>query len=130
MGFLFDHLFKDEYFDSDTSPQRVYALILRLRKSLPKELNINVNHKNLGTQLIFNSSIQLNVETKEGIVDPDKREASRMRDHFKKNWFTTTDMANWLNKSPSTAKRAIEIAKNHYKIESQGKGRATRYRFK
>ena len=130
LGFIFDHLYKDEFFDSETSPQRIYAIIRRVRESIPEKYKIDINHHNYGTQILFNKNIQLELSTKEGIVDSEKRDSVELRDHFKRNWFTTSDVAKLTHKSPTTAKRLIEQAKKNYKIEIQGKGRATRYRFK
>lgn len=130
LGYIFDHLFKDEHFDPDSSPQRVYALVRRLRESLPPENNIDVIHQNLGTHLVFNSPTSILIKSREGVVETEKRQAERLRSHFKKSWFTTSDVAKWLDQSSSSAKKAIDNAGQSYVIEKQGKGRATRYRFK
>lgn len=130
LGFVFNKLYPGEFFDPFHSADRVYAQVKSLRKSLASELGIEVEWHGGSVQLKYQKPIQLYLHKKVKMLTSSEIQVIDLRNHFKKNWFKSSDIKANFNLSGSSTNRLINQAKTIYKLETQGRGRATRYRFK
>lgn len=127
IGYLFTKLYPEESFDPNSSPDRIYRTVARLRKILPSELSILWNPT--GVQLKGQGSISIRIE-EETKTTPEKSEKLRiLRNQLKRKWFNSQDVAQAMSLSQRSALRLIKEARKSYKVEENGTGRSKRYRF-
>ena len=129
LGFVFESLYSEEHFDPFHSPDRVYTLIKRLRSTLPEHLAASVEWDRSGIQLQFTKPVFLTLRD-DAEYEPDEDMISKMRANFKKQWFNTAMASDFLNISASKALQLIQLSKKKYKMDSQGRGKSIRYRFR
>ena len=128
LGQIFDRVYNGEVFDPFHSPERVYGVIRNLRTQLQKR-KIDVDWHLSGSKLIFNKPLILDMPRNIILKGKDESRVVEMRAVFKRSWFTSKQVREYFDVSSSSAERFLKLARQKYKVEQAGQGRAKRYRF-
>jgi len=131
VGELFSQLFQDDHFNPTTSPERVFKAIGRLRNWL-KENNIPI--KILRTKgeyrLSGGGNCCLIISTEEKNLDRFDLQITELFKEFSYLPFTVADACKVLGLASRTTSRLIKKAMENNNIEKNGKGKATKYKFR
>lgn len=132
MGQLFSALFEGEFYDLETSPDRVFQIIRRLRAWLGKSTGtIQIQSKNEGyrIQIPEGSGIRLSRELSETEVqDKSKIHYLFLKENFADVTFTSLELGQKLNCSKRSANRILKELKAKGQVVSEGRGRFTRFK--
>lgn len=129
VGYVFDSLYSDTWFDPLHSSDRLYDAVKRLRGCLEQEKRGSVHWQSGGIQLIGQRPLKIIVRDQESFADPADRCLKAVRRTFRGSWFTRGQICRELQVSASTALRLIQKGFENYKMEKTGMGRSVRYRF-
>lgn len=129
LGYLFSRLYPDEYFDPHSSPTRVYRLVTRLRKRTIDNFGVDCVWNQEGIRLVSSRPVVIPVEQRQEIRTRQECQVAKMRKVFRQDWFTTKGVSEQLQISQRSAQELLKTAKKKYRVNQQGKGRSTRYRF-
>ena len=129
LGYIFDSIYDEDYFDPFHTPERIYALVRRLREKIGATGLFDIQWDTSGVQLKAISPVRVRLYRK---VKADRADdlLPDLRSHFGKKWFTSTEASNFLGTSKTSTARWISRAREIYKMELEGRGKSTRYRFK
>ncbi|NQZ02147.1 MAG: hypothetical protein HRT45_15925 [Bdellovibrionales bacterium] len=130
LGYVFESLYEESFFDPFHTPDRIYSTVKRLRALLPEESGIGVDWSQSGVTLKFDKPVALDLSLAQPKTDIQVNRATKVRQHFKQDWFTSKQVREFLNASEATTQRCLKEAQSQYKLERAGHGRSTRYRFK
>ena len=129
LGYIFDSIYDEDFFDPFHTPDRIYALVKRLRAEIGEKHGININWSSSGVNIEASQDVKLRLHNKDNLNLAEDTLTS-MRKNFGKKWFTSNDLASFLGSSKTTTSRWLNKAKETYKMEKEGRGKSTRYRFK
>lgn len=129
LGSLFSELFPDEVFNPDSSPDRIYQLIRRLRQwikknQLPIQLTESRGFYSIALQgkMAFRVPMDIQLASKEAFL------LSELSSHFVTKTFTAAKACELLGLSRTSFKRFINWAQDHNHVEKQGSGPKTHYK--
>lgn len=132
VGQLFSALFPNEYFDCDSSPDRVFQIVRRLRLSLKNESpGIDIQSINEGYSLLLGpgQGVQITktmvterVESKFEVFD------LFIKEHFATAEFSASDLSQRLGCSTRSANRILSKLSDRGDVSVAGRGKWTRYK--
>lgn len=132
IGQLFSTLFEGEFYDLETSPDRVFQLIRRLRGWLEeKDAGCAIHSGSRGYTVRFTKNRGVSLErslVEQGLQTKAKLHYLHLHERFGQNAFTSNDVGQSLGCSARTANRVLKELKAEGKVESTGKGRFTKFR--
>ena len=134
VGSLFHVLFADQYFDPETSRDRVQAIIYRSREWLQQNkitLSIQMRHANIGGQYYLESSpnFGLRVFCERGHAPPTNEEVmlSRIETTWSQNKFTASEACKKLGLSLGTVVSILNWGQERNLVQKIGQRRQTQY---
>lgn len=132
IGQLFSILFNGEFYDLETSPDRVFQLIKRLREWLEnRALGCEITWGRRGYALHFNPGRGLQFEKslfEQGLPKKTNIHYLFVRERFGTGEFSSSDLGGEMNCSVRTANRVLQELKSEGKVVSLGQGRQTRFK--
>ncbi len=132
LGSIHAKLFGDEFYNPDSSPDRIYQIISRLNKKLLKEFGYKIEKKNnlylidLNNIKDFNYSI--NKKQTHLLTNPKAILPSQLQFIFSNSNFTAKELSLKFNITQRTANRWILDLTNSNNVLKIGKGRNTKYK--
>lgn len=123
---IVDILYKGEYFDPFTTPNRVYQVVWRFKKEL---LNLKIPLQvidNEGYLLTSTSSFGLSVVEN---YEPQRTDLERLQNQFKNTYFSSQQAVDFLNKSKRSIQLVLTEAVRDNTLIREGKSRSIRYKF-
>jgi tetratricopeptide (TPR) repeat protein len=131
-GQLFSHIYEGEFYDVETSPDRIVQLVRRLRNWVEKEKwNCSINSSNIGYKLLIEDSrgLLLSRALKEEKIETKSNVHSLLlRKAFGDKSFSAKEVSEVMACSPRSANRALKELKGHGQVILFGKGRFTRFK--
>lgn len=132
IGQLFSTLFEGEFYDLETSPDRVFQLIKRLREWLEEAdtgCEIKSGPRGYVVQIDRNRGVTLDRDLLEnGLEKKTNLHFLFLHERFGGTFFTSGDVGASLSCSPRTANRVLKELRSEGRVESVGRGRFTRFR--
>lgn len=130
LGEVFSRLYEDEYFDSETSPDRVRSVAKRLsawfiEQKIP--LSIQTNRQSLS--LCALGPIDLVISNHDEEISRGSCRLDTLRNKIKSKWFSVAEATLTLGLSLRSTQRVLTLSIEQGDLKFQGKGRARRYRF-
>lgn len=122
---LFYQLHPEEFFHPESSPARIYDLVVRFRRKLkgtPIQLLENGGEYRLG----FSGPIAIHVRSK--MRAPAELNLEQIAENFGKDPFSAGEVARILNFPLRSAQRFLKEQTQSGKVEKNGAGKGTRYR--
>jgi len=132
VGQLFSHLFEGEYFDVDSSPDRVFQLIRRLRVWMKEEQwRATVEGEARGYRLVFQSGSGFQMDRRlpaEILRDKSTAHLAVLKREFGDRVFTASELCDALRVSRRSANRMLRELKEGERVECLGSGPSTRFK--
>jgi len=132
IGQLFSTLFEGEFYDLETSPDRLFQLIKRLRHWLDeKESGCAIQSGSRGYTVLFakNRGVKLERSLAErGLPTKANLHYLFLHERFGEKSFSSHEVGQSLGCSARTANRVLGELKAEGKVESTGKGRFIKFR--
>ncbi len=131
LGSLVSKLYPDEYFNPDSSPQKAWQIVDRLRtwfheQSLPLDIELNEET----CRLISRESCQIPVQEIQDLQNSDERKFMQAALHFKDHPFGAKELSELLKISKRSAQNFCQLGLQSKKIIQTSAGRSTRYKFR
>lgn len=132
IGALFQHIYKHEKFDPNTSPDRVLKLIKRLNLwFVAQSVSLRVRLKKSEFCLIAHDDHQIQILISKGKkLSKNGGQIHQLKRLFRDRTFSAQHVADKLNMSRGSARSLITQALKTGQIVKTGTGRATTYRLK
>ncbi|MCB0420834.1 MAG: hypothetical protein KDD61_07550 [Bdellovibrionales bacterium] len=123
LGSLFSELFPDEVFNPNSSPDRIYQLIRRLRVWIKKNrLPISLLESQGFYSIELKGNLALRVPEEIKLASKESVLMEKLVSHFGKKAFTAADASRLLNLSRTSLQRFLTWAQLRKCIEKQGSG--------
>lgn len=134
VGQVFSQLFPDEFYDVETSPDRVFQLVRRSRNWLGENRwHAEIAGDSNGYQLQFHKNVEFKIDEQlptETLKDKSKANLSLLEHEFGARFFTAGELCHLLKCSKRSANRVLKDLQEQSQIERIGKGPATQFRIK
>ncbi len=130
MGVVFNHLYRGEYFNPFTSPQRVRNSIFRFNEWAENqtcEFRIKISDGEF--QLVGPNQVSILTRQRERPVESWRAALSVFKNKNQSRSFTTADVGKALGITPRSALVILQKALKSRKIQKLGCGKSTRYIF-
>jgi tetratricopeptide (TPR) repeat protein len=134
VGSLFEKIFTGEYFDINSSPNRVHRLVARLRAWLKiHDVAVSVEFENGGFVGHLEQGIQLQIRPQNSEGDSNRQpgfelkwnKAEALMNEIKE--FSAEELADKLQQNHSSATRLLKWATENKRVYKKGSGRSSRY---
>lgn len=130
-GLLVSKLYPDEYFNPESSPQKAWQIVDRLRtwfkqSNLPLDIEIHED----SCQLIATESCQIPVHDIRELIASDDGQVIKMASHFQNRPFAAQDVSELFGISKRSAQNLCQKCLKSKKIVQTSAGRTTRYKFR
>lgn len=128
VGEAFSLLYEEEYFDPESSPNRIQNIVNRLSdwfKQYDVPLAIRSNHRMLKFAPL--SDIQLEVVVHQSDLNRTDLRIEKLEKAVKRGWFNISQATELLGVGQRTSQRLLKEISNRLKVV--GKGRNRRYQF-
>ncbi len=132
-GEIFYHLFPTEAFDPESSPNRIYNLLFRFRKSVDQaNLGMKVIDRANGFKLFLGDKTSIRIPLGFQSIDLHDREAylgKLLHRHFGQTLFQTKEAANLLDLTVARTQTFLNALVGTKDVQVLGRGRYTQYQF-
>lgn len=135
VGELFSRLYDNEYFNPDTSPDRVAKAVQQLRKwfatnQIPLEVTVNEGRYGLVATAPYALKVSQKTKSSAEITDANgERSLQKLKAEWPYKSFSMQIAADFLGVSASSLRRVFQSALDEKKLFKSGVGRSTLYRF-
>jgi len=131
VGSVFEKIFQGEYYDPNTSPNRVHRLMARLRAWLKsRDIPVQIDFENGGFVGHLQPGLQLRLSVGEAFHENRKDQLKWNRAEVLLSGssdFSAEDLAEKLAQNHSSATRLLKWAVANNKVIKKGAGRGSRY---
>ena len=132
VGQLFSALFENDFYDTETSPDRIFQIVRRLRAWLMQNhpgCEVVSSAKAYRLRFAASCGVKLSREIVEAAVkNKSNVHYLFLREHFHHATFSSVDLSARLRCSTRTANRVLKELKCQGKVLSEGRGRFTRFK--
>jgi len=132
LGSIHAALFGDEFYNPESSPDRIYQIISRLNKKLNSQFNYKIEKTNglyqISPENINNFLYSVNKNDVELISNPKDILASQVKTFFRDANFTAKELSSKFNITQRTANRWIAELSDKNSVVKIGQGRSTKYK--
>jgi len=130
-GSLVSQLYPNEYFNPESSPQKAWQIIDRLRdwfkeQNLPLDIQIHEET----CRLIALQPCQIPIQEIQDLNASEDRQLIKLKSHFKDRPFGAQEVSDHLGISKRSAQKLCQTALQSKKIVQTSAGRTTRYKFR
>ena len=129
IGFLFQHIYKDEKFNPFTSPKRVLTLMKRLNHWFTNQnipLRVRFKKSEFALTTLNNFPVQVLVR-RATTLSKQNGNLALLRQHFQHRTFSSQNISSKMNISKTSAQELIQKGLNEGLLLKKGNGRATVY---
>lgn len=131
VGEAFSRLYEDEYFDSETSPDRVRSVVKSLSQwFVEQKIPLAVQSDRQALFLCSEGPIDLVTSTTITEISRDSYRLNELKAKVDLNWFSAKEAAAILEISSRSAQRMLTISVEQGDLQAQGNARSRRYSFK
>jgi len=128
LGGLFSELFRDEYFNIDTSPNRVMQIMTRARRWIREnDLPLSITARDGAFTCSIDGELSVRVLAERRMADPHAERVRALRHRYGENAFTSEDGCDVLGLSRTAFRNFIALAIEAGQIEKYGASTATVY---
>lgn len=130
LGALFEKVFPSDYFDADSSPNRIRQLINRTRQWIEENhLPVQIAYSRDGFKVEITGSLQIKLHLDvQNNFEAERTKWFRLQKQMKPaGWFTVNDVCETQHESKSSAQRLLNWALKNNKITKSGSGPSTKY---
>lgn len=130
-GSLISQLYPDEYFNPESSPQKAWQIIVRLKEWFKEQdlpLDIQVQDENCRLVAITACEIPLGEIHEAG--GSEERMLARLSQQFSQRPFSSQDVCDYLGISKRQAQKLCQFGLESRALVQTSAGRATKYRFR
>lgn len=133
VGSLYEKTYKGQYYNPDSSPNRVHRIMGRVREwILQNHLPIEIEFLQSGFKAHLKGSIRLLISSSEDTLTDSSNTMlvkwSRIETQFKNNHsLSSYQVADFLNESQANSSRLLTWAVTNNILVKKGRGKATRY---
>jgi hypothetical protein len=135
VGQLFSKLFPDEYFNPETSADRIAQAVKQIRKwflinEIPLDVNVESNLYNLSAYGPYALKLSKSLQNSDELLDAGfELQLKKLIEKWPYQSFSTSKAADELQISSSSVRTILEKALDQKRIFKSGAGRSVLYRF-
>ncbi len=130
VGEAFSKLYVNEYFDPESSPDRIRNLIKRLSEwFIEQKIPLSVRSERQSLSLLPLRPIHLVISTKDSEVTKESFRLNELKTKIQSKWFSTQEAASILGINLRSALRVLMSFVDHGSLQFQGQGKNRRYQF-
>lgn len=130
-GNLFSLLFEHEHYDPDSSPDKVFQVVRRLREEIGAKLGLKLDYSDNGYRLTLGHSHGIRVSRMSIEIGERNRAAVYawiLRQRMGPRLISSSDLSDHLGTSTRSSNRVLKELVDQNYAEKLGRGRATRYK--